>query len=63
MLFGAGLRHLSINSSKAVDVYLSQSVPDSIILHRTLIWIIDEKKLYGDAIYNINQKGYVSWLT
>ncbi|GAN01184.1 hypothetical protein MAM1_0005c00616 [Mucor ambiguus] len=24
---------------------------------KTLIWIIDEKRLYGDAIYNINQKG------
>ncbi|KAF1803836.1 hypothetical protein V8B55DRAFT_1385035 [Mucor lusitanicus] len=24
---------------------------------KTLIWIIDEKKLYGDAIYNINQEG------
>ncbi|KAL9542694.1 hypothetical protein PS6_009668 [Mucor atramentarius] len=24
---------------------------------KTLIWIIDEKKLYGDAIYNINQTG------
>lgn len=26
-------------------------------LHRTLVWIIDEKKLYGDDIYHVNQKG------
>ncbi|KAL9542227.1 hypothetical protein MBANPS3_008713 [Mucor bainieri] len=44
---------LSENVENAIKGWIEASLHQ----FKTLIWIIDEKKLYGDTIYKINQEG------